>query len=211
MERQELYRRFRLPDAGGTRHSIFQESFRSTMIPSTRFLFAACLLGIVPLGASAGCPPLLNEQMKTLEGKPLDLCQFEGKAILVVNTASKCGFTPQFDKLEGMYKQYKDQGLVVLGFPSNDFRQELASNQEVGDFCRMTYGVKFPMAEKSSVTGDGANPFFKRLADSTMDPPRWNFHKYLIAPDGKTVYSFESSVAPDSAQVMARLQPMLKK
>ncbi len=176
-----------------------------------RSVLATCVLGVVPLAASAACPPLLNQQMKTLEGKPLDLCQFQGKAILVVNTASKCGHTPQFEKLEGMYKQYKDQGLVVLGFPSNDFRQELATNQEVGDFCRMTYGVQFPMAEKTSVTGDGANPFFKSLAELTMEPPTWNFHKYLIAPDGKTVYSFATPVAPDSPQVMAKLQPMLKK
>lgn len=181
------------------------------MTSRRRSILAACLLGAVPLAASAACPALLNEQMKTLEGKPLDLCQFEGKAILVVNTASKCGFTPQFEKLEGMYKQYQDKGLVVLGFPSNDFRQELASNQEVGDFCRMTYGVKFPMAEKSSVAGDAANPFYKRLAGATGQPPQWNFHKYLIAPDGKTVYSFPSGTVPDSPEVMARLQPMLRK
>lgn len=181
------------------------------MTTFNRSILAACLLGAFPLAVTAACPELLNEQMKTLEGKPLDLCQFQGKAILVVNTASKCGFTPQFDKLEGMYKKYQDKGLVVVGFPSNDFRQELASNQEVGDFCRMTYGVKFPMAEKSSVTGDAANPFFKRLADATLEPPRWNFHKYLIAPDGKTVYSFQSSVVPDSPEIMAKLQPMLKR
>jgi len=181
------------------------------MTQSIRSALAACLLSVLPLAATAACPTLLNEQMKTLEGKPLDLCQFEGKAILVVNTASKCGLTPQFDKLEGMYKKYQDKGLVVVGFPSNDFRQELASNQEVGDFCRMTYGVKFPMAEKSSVTGDAANPFFKRLADTTRETPRWNFHKYLIAPDGKTVYRFGSNTVPDSPEIMAKLEPMLKK
>ncbi|MEO8040792.1 MAG: glutathione peroxidase [Betaproteobacteria bacterium] len=175
-----------------------------------RSILAAAVLGALAAGASAACPPLLDQQLKTLEGKPLDLCQFEGKAILVVNTASKCGYTPQFDQLEGMYKQYKERGLVVLGFPSNDFRQELASNKEVGDFCRMTYGVRFPMAEKSSVIGDAANPFFKRLAEATMDPPTWNFHKYLIAPDGKTVFSFPSGMAPDSAPVMTKLQTMLK-
>ena len=180
------------------------------MIPIVRSMLAVCALGVLQAAASAACPPLLNHQMKTLDGKPLNLCQFEGKAILVVNTASKCGHTPQFEKLEGMYKQFKDKGLVVLGFPSNDFRQELASNQEVGDFCRMTYGVQFPMAEKSSVTGDGANPFFKNLAQVTLEPPTWNFHKYLIAPDGKTVYSFATPVAPDAQQVMAKLQPMLK-
>jgi len=176
-----------------------------------RSILAAAVLGGLAGGASAACPSLLNQQLKTLEGKPLDLCQFEGKAILVVNTASKCGYTPQFNQLEGMYKQYKDKGLVVLGFPSNDFRQELESNKEVGDFCRMTYGVQFPMAEKSSVIGDAVNPFFKHLAGATLDPPTWNFHKYLIAPDGKTVYSFASGVAPDSAQVMSKLQPMLRK
>ncbi len=173
-------------------------------------LMGAVFLGMLPGVVGAACPALLNQQMTTLEGKPLDLCQFEGKAILVVNTASKCGYTPQFDQLEGMYKQYKARGLVVLGFPSNDFRQELASNKEVGDFCRMTYGVRFPMAEKSSVIGDAANPFFKRLAEATMDPPTWNFHKYLIAPDGKTVFSFPSGMAPDSAPVMTKLQTMLK-
>ena len=176
----------------------------------SRWTLATLALALSPLAASA-CPALLNQQMKTLDGKPLDLCQFQGKAILVVNTASKCGFTPQFEKLEGMYRQYKDQGLVVLGFPSNDFRQELATNQEVGDFCRMTYGVKFPMAEKSSVVGEAANPFFKSLAAATQEQPRWNFHKYLIAPDGKTVYSFQTQVEPDAKEVMARLQPMLRK
>ena len=167
---------------------------------------------IVPQGVSAaGCPALLNHQLKTLDGKPLDLCQFEKRPILVVNTASKCGFTPQFEKLEGMYKQYKDKGLVVIGFPSNDFRQELETNAQVGDFCRLTYGVQFPMAEKTSVSGEGANPFFKQLAAATQEAPRWNFHKYLIAPDGKTVYSFQTAVEPDAPQVMTKLQSMLAK
>jgi glutathione peroxidase len=171
----------------------------------------AGLLYAVPLAASAGCPALLNHQFKGLDGKPLDLCQFEGKAVLVVNTASRCGFTPQFEKLEGLYRQYREKGLVVVGFPSNDFRQELQSNAEVGDFCRSTYGVQFPMVEKTSVTGDGANPFFKQLATSANEAPRWNFHKYLIAPDGRTVHSFQSQVEPDAPAVMAKLQPMLRK
>jgi len=178
-----------------------------------RFLPALLLAAaIVPADASAaGCPPLLNHKLKTLDGKPLDLCQFENRPILVVNTASKCGFTPQFEKLEGLYRQYKDKGLVVVGFPSNDFRQELATNQEVGEFCRMTYGVQFPMAEKTSVTGEGASAFYKQLAAATQEAPRWNFHKYLIAPDGRTVYSFQTQVEPDSPQVMGKLQGMLAK
>lgn len=169
------------------------------------------LLALAPSASEAACPALLDHRMNTLEGKPLDLCQYANRPILVVNTASKCGYTPQFEKLEAMYKQYKDKGLVVVGFPSNDFRQELESNKEVGDFCRMTYGVKFPMAEKTSVTGDGANAFFKKLADVSAEAPRWNFHKYLIAPDGKTVHSFQTQIEPDSAAVMSKLQPMLSK
>ncbi len=173
--------------------------------------FLAATLLAIPAVAGAACPALLNHQMKSLDGKPLDLCQFENRAILVVNTASKCGFTPQFEKLEGMYRQYKDKGLVVLGFPSNDFRQELDTNTAVGDFCRLTYGVQFPMVEKTSVSGDAANPLFKQLAKATRESPQWNFHKYLIAPDGKTVYSFATRVEPDAPEVMAKLQPMLKK
>jgi glutathione peroxidase len=178
-----------------------------TLFP--RLLGAA--LFVVPLAASPACPALLNHQMKTIDGKPLDLCQFQDRPILIVNTASKCGFTPQFEKLEGMYKQYKDKGLVVIGFPSNDFRQELATNKEVGDFCRLTYGVQFPMAEKTTVAGDAANPFYQQLAAATGEAPRWNFHKYLVAPDGKTVHSFATQVEPDSKELMSKLQGMLKK
>ena len=176
-----------------------------------RLAFAAIVLAAVPMSSFAACPALLDFKLNSLEGRPMDLCQFEGRPILVVNTASKCGYTYQFEKLEGMYKQYKDRGLVVLGFPSNDFRQELTSNKEVGDFCRMTYGVQFPMVEKTSVAGDAANPFYRQLAAITQENPKWNFHKYLIAPDGKTVYSFATAIEPDAATVMSKLQPMLKK
>jgi glutathione peroxidase len=173
-------------------------------------LLAATMFAL-PLAASAACPTLLNHQLKTIDGKPLDLCQFQGRPILIVNTASKCGFTPQFEKLEGMYKQFKDKGLVVVGFPSNDFRQELATNKEVGDFCRLTYGVQFPMAEKTSVVGDAASPLYKQLSTTTGEAPRWNFHKYLVAPDGKTAYSFATQVEPDSKELMGKLQAMLTK
>lgn len=168
-------------------------------------------VAFLPALANAACPALLNHKVKTLDGKPLDLCQFENRPILVVNTASKCGFTPQFEKLEGMYRQYKDRGLVVVGFPSNDFRQELDSNSAVGDFCRLTYGVQFPMIEKTSVAGDGANPFYRQLAAATGETPRWNFHKYLISPDGKTVHSFGTTTEPDSKDLLAKLSPMLRK
>lgn len=162
-------------------------------------------------GALGACPPLLDQRLTSLEGKPVDLCQYENRPILVVNTASRCGYTPQFEKLETLYRRHQEQGLVVLGFPSNDFRQELETNQAVGDFCRTVYGVGFPMFEKSSVSGEKANPFYRRLAVAAKEAPRWNFHKYLIAPDGKTVHSFTSGVEPDSAEVMKLLGPMLKR
>jgi glutathione peroxidase len=156
------------------------------------------------------CPSLLDHKFRTVDGDEVDLCQYADRAILVVNTASRCGFTPQFSKLQALYDQYKDKGLVVIGFPSDDFRQELATNKEIGEFCVTRYNVKFPMMEKSSVKGAAANPLFKRLAQSTGQQPGWNFHKYLIAPGGKQVYSFTTSTQPDAAEVMARLKPMLE-
>jgi glutathione peroxidase len=169
----------------------------------------ACVFG-APGAAVSACPALLDHRFNSLQGKPLDLCEYANHPILVVNTASKCGYTPQFDKLEAMYKRYRSRGLVVVGFPSNDFNQELATNKEIGNFCRLTYFVEFPMIEKSSVTGTAADPFFRQLRAVTGEAPQWNFHKYLIAPDGKTVYSFRSQVEPDSREIMSRLAPMLR-
>ena len=108
----------------------------------------------------AACPDLYNHQFTTLQGGKVDLCEYQNKPILVVNTASKCGFTPQFESLEALYKRYQSKGLLVVGFPSNDFRQELSSDKEIGDFCINTYSVKFPMITKTSVTGANANPFY---------------------------------------------------
>jgi glutathione peroxidase len=160
--------------------------------------------------AYAACPPLLDRTITTLQGDKVDLCRYAGKPILVVNTASKCGYTSQFEKLEGMYGKYKEQGLLVIGFPSNDFRQELSSNGEIEQFCKLTYKVKFPMSQPSSVTGSQANAFFRALAQSSGAEPEWNFHKYLIAPDGKTVYSFATPVEPDSPEIMGKVIEMLK-
>ena len=163
-----------------------------------------------PPALAQTCPDLLNHRYTSLQGKPVNLCEFAGRPILVVNTASKCGYTPQFEKLEAMHKRFQGRGLVVLGFPSNDFNQELASNKEIADFCKLTYFVEFPMIEKGSVKGPAANDLYKQLATATGATPRWNFHKYLIAPDGKTVHSFDTRVEPDSREVMGRLTPMLK-
>jgi len=160
---------------------------------------------------AADCSPLLNRSMYTLQGESINMCQFAGKPILVVNTASKCGFAPQFDKLEAMYSKYEKQGFVVIGFPSNDFHQELSDNKEIAKFCKLTYGVKFPMMEPSSVSGKEANEFYKELIKATGAEPTWNFHKYLIDPDGKTIYSFSTPVEPDSPEVLGKIKAMLKK
>ena len=173
-----------------------------------RLLLLMVLTGL-PALANA-CPTLLEHRYNSLQGKQVNLCDFAGRPILVVNTASKCGYTPQFEKLEALHKRYQDRGLVVLGFPSNDFNQELATNQEIAQFCKLTYFVEFPMIEKGSVTGPGANAFFKQLAAASGAAPQWNFHKYLISPDGKTVHSFGTRVEPDSREIMGRLSPMLK-
>jgi len=176
---------------------------------TSKLVLAAALLSSTTAFAGA-CPALLDRTFKTVHGQDVNLCDYSDRAILVVNTASRCGFTPQFSKLQAMYDRYKDQGLVVIGFPSNDFRQELATNQEVGEFCVVNYGVKFPMVEKSSVKGPGANPLFKDLSRATGQEPGWNFHKYLIAPGGAAVYSFGTSTQPDANEVLAKLKPMLK-
>jgi glutathione peroxidase len=161
--------------------------------------------------SSAACPAFYNHKITTLQGDTLNLCDYQDKPILVVNTASKCGFTPQFDALEGLYKKYKDKGLLVVGFPSNDFRQDPGDNKAIGDFCKMTYGVQFPMATKSSVAGPNANAFYKQLASKTGVVPQWNFYKYVIAPGGKDVTAFESTVKPDSADLVAKFKPYLTK
>lgn len=150
--------------------------------------------------SNPGCAKLLNEAFPRLQDdQPQSLCQYAGKVILVVNTASYCGFTRQYDGLERLYERYKNDGFVILGFPSNDFgQQEPESNKKIADFCRNTYGIKFPMFAKSNVRGSEANPLFQALTKQTGEAPGWNFHKYLIGRDGKTVQSFGSQITPES-------------
>ena len=158
------------------------------------------------------CPALLNHTLKKLQDDtPMPLCALAGKVVLIVNTASYCGFTNQYKPLEALHAKYKSQGLVVLGIPSNDFgKQEPGTSKEIADFCVNTYGVAFPMASKTIVVGKQAHPLYQQLAASTGGKaPSWNFHKYLIARDGKTVTSFESGVAPDSAAMVARIETFL--
>ncbi|GAB2950946.1 glutathione peroxidase [Aquaspirillum soli] len=158
--------------------------------------------------ASPKCPALLDHRFTTLQGEKINLCQYADRPILVVNTASKCGYTPQFEKLEQLYRQHQGR-LLVVGFPSNDFLQELTSNKEIADFCKLTYFVQFPMIEKSVVRGPHAMPFYQQLRTATGESPRWNFHKYVILPQASKVLSFGSSVEPDSAAIQNVLRPYL--
>ena len=170
---------------------------------------AAPSTSATPSGAL--CPTLLNHTFERLQDeKPQSLCQYAGKVVLVVNTASFCGFTSQYKGLEALNTQYKDKGLVVLGFPSNDFAQEKASNKEIADFCESTFGVKFPMFTKTQVTGDGAAPLFKQLTVQTGQKPRWNFHKYLIGRDGKVIDQYNSMIDPGSKTLVSAIDKALK-
>lgn len=158
----------------------------------------------------ANCPVLLQHSFLRLQDeKPQSLCQYKGKVVIVVNTASFCGFTSQYEGLEALYAKYKDRGLVVLGFPSNDFSQETGSNKEIADFCENTFGVKFPMFSKSSVAGKEANPLFKQLSAKTGTTPRWNFYKYVVARDGQNVVSFNSMADPKSRSFVKEVEKQL--
>ncbi|UTH74946.1 glutathione peroxidase [Chromobacterium sp. IIBBL 290-4] len=160
--------------------------------------------------ALASCPALLNYTVPGLMGGEINLCKYEEQPILVVNTASHCGFTPQFTQLESLYKQYGPRGLVIVGFPSNDFFQELDKPSEIGAFCQANYGVTFPMAGKGHVRGDDAQPFFKALIAATEDAPVWNFHKYLILPGASKVISIGTRTKPDAPEVVGAFLPYLK-
>lgn len=146
------------------------------------------------------------------DNKPMPLAQFKGKVILIVNTASHCGFTPQFKALEKLYMTYKDKGLVIIGVPSNDFGgQEPGNSREIADFCTINYGVSFPMTAKEVVSGDKAHPFYvwakKTLGFGTA--PKWNFHKYLINRQGKLIDYFYSTTSPDSRRITDAIQKAL--
>ncbi|MBA3696679.1 MAG: glutathione peroxidase [Methylotenera sp.] len=175
-----------------------------------RLLLSLLLLGASSMATAASCLPLYSHQFTTLQGDKVDLCNYQNKPILVVNTASKCGFTPQFDALEGLYSKYKDKGLLVIGFPSNDFKQELSDNKQIGDFCKLTYAVKFPMISKSSVTGPNANSFYKQLIEKTGQAPQWNFYKYVILPGGEDIAVYSSEVPPDSSEIVGKIKSSLK-
>ncbi|HEU4925208.1 MAG TPA: glutathione peroxidase [Burkholderiales bacterium] len=158
---------------------------------------------------AGACPKLLDRTMDTILEKPQSLCEYAGKVVLVVNTASQCGYTPQYEGLEALYRKYRDRGLVVLGFPSNDFGgQEPGSNKEIAAFCVNQYAIDFPMFAKTELK---KNPLYADLARATGATPRWNFHKYLIDRSGREVLSFDTRVAPSDPKLVEAVEKMLSR
>jgi glutathione peroxidase len=166
---------------------------------------------IAPSTHAADCPALLRQPFSPLVGEGTgDMCRFAGQVVLVVNTASRCAYTPQYEGLEALYARYRDRGLVVVGFPSNDFgRQEPGADATIAQFCRTTYGVRFPMHARTPVTGASAHPLYQQLQAMTGEAPGWNFHKYLIDHTGTQVVSLPSALRPESAQLRSLIESRL--
>lgn len=167
---------------------------------------------MLPTGAAAGtCQPLLDHRFPDLvSGQPVPLCRFAGRVLLVVNTASHCGFTRQYEQLEAMHRRYGARGLAVVGFPSNDFgQQEPGSSREIAEFCKANFGVTFQMFERMPVSGRAANPLHAELARRTGQAPRWNFHKYLVDRRAEAVLSFDTQTRPDDARIVREVERLL--
>ena len=162
------------------------------------------------IASAAACGPLLSHTVNDLAGDSKSLCQYAGKVVLVVNTASYCGYTPQYKGLQSLADKYKPRGLVVLGFPSNDFgEQEPGSAKEINEFCDREYAVRFQLFAKTPVKQAGGSEVFDALAQATGQRPKWNFHKYLIARDGRSAVSFPSKVEPESPEFVAKVEELL--
>jgi len=177
-------------------------------------IVVAALLGIThpaPTDAAeAFCPAILDHKFANLMDEPVSLCQHRGKVVLVVNTASECGYTPQYDGLEKLYRRYRDRGFVVLGFPANDFGgQEPGSNKQIAQFCQINYGITFPLFAKTRVVGANANSMYRQLATRTGQPPKWNFHKYLVDKTGQQILAFESAVEPEDRRLTSQIEKLL--
>lgn len=174
-----------------------------------RGVFFILLCGVLGAGHA---DDLLDHNFRALAAEDeVNLAKaYAGKVVLVVNTASKCGNTPQYEGLEALYDEYQDEGLAVLGFPSNDFLgQEPGTEEQIKEFCRNTYSIQFPMFEKTAVRGEDAHPFYKRLTALSGEAPTWNFHKYLIGRDGKLIASFNARTQPDDAKLLDAIKQAL--
>ena len=172
----------------------------------------ACLVLTPALPGSARTGGAHDFSFVSIEGEPLPISRFEGKALLVVNTASRCGFTHQYADLQALWVRYRDRGLVVLGVPSNDFGgQEPGSSAEIKEFCEVNFSVDFPMTQKQQVRGTKAHPMFRWFAAELgkKGHPTWNFHKFLITPDGRVVEAWPARISPSSEQVAAAIEGVL--
>jgi glutathione peroxidase len=177
----------------------------------TRFSIAAALWATVAVAAQEGPMSLFDLTATTLDGKSQPLSAYRGKVALVVNTASECGFTPQYGGLEKLYEQLEPKGFVVLGFPSNDFGgQEPGTAAEIAKFCSSNYAITFPLFEKVATKGPQQSPVYAFLAKEHGEP-RWNFHKYLVGKDGQVVAAFPSKVTPDSRELRTAIEAALAK
>ena len=188
-----------------------------------RRAFGTILAVLAAVGATAAetnskqDSPVLNQTMQTLAGEKADLSKYEGKVLLIVNVASECGATPQYEPLQALYEKYADKGLVILGFPCNQFGgQEPGTAVEISEFCTTNYGVKFPMFAKIEVNGEKAAPLYKYLTSkdavpADAGPVKWNFEKFLIGRDGKVEARFRTAVQPDDAKVIAAIERELAK
>ena len=171
-----------------------------------------CALFCAQHAQANSCPALLNHSLPRLQDEvPQNLCQYAGKVVLIVNTASKCGFTSQYEGLERLYDRYRQAGLVVIGFPSGDFGgQELSNNKDIAEFCTNTFNVRFPMVVKTSVRGSTANPVFAALIRESGTSPKWNFYKYLIGKDGEPVAWFSPLRKPTSKAITKVIEKHLQ-
>lgn len=188
-----------------------------------RFLVLAMVLTALPVMnyfekkvSAAGASSVYDFTMKDIDGKQINLGAYKGKVLLLVNVASRCGFTPQYEGLQALYTKYKDKGFLILGFPANNFMsQEPGTDQEIKTFCSLKYNVSFPMFSKISVKGDDIHPLYKFLTDKSTNPDfggdiKWNFNKFLVSRDGKIVARFEPQVKPDSEKVVQEIEKALQ-
>ena len=182
------------------------------MLTVLRRSYAPIMLGLLALAAIVALSPTARAsefRFDSIDGGQIDLADWRGKPVLVVNTASRCGFTPQYDALQELHETYGPRGLLVLAVPSNDFRQELASESEVKEFCDVNFGLTMPMTTITHVKGAQAHPFYKWVAETAGFTPGWNFNKILVGPDGRILETWGSPVRPMSGKIVNRIEPLL--
>jgi glutathione peroxidase len=187
----------------------------SKIVASFAALAVCCVSFVAQVQGAEKVGPALDFKMKNIKGDDVDLSKYQGKVVLMVNVASKCGLTPQYKELEGLHEKYADKGLAVLGFPANEFgKQEPGTDSEIADFCKQKFDVKFDMVSKVVVKGDGQCPLYKFLTSPETDPKyagdiKWNFEKFLIGRDGNVIARFAPTVKPDAPEVIKAIEGAL--